>query len=218
MSISTADMARSSQRVRWLTSIAGAGALYFVIAILALHGLVRDHDPVTQMMSEYALSPFGYLQATGFIAWGAGYVALAFGLRAKLLPSRRSVAASVVLAIAGLSMFLNGIIPCDPGCGNTTPLGILHSVLSFPFFIGSLIAILLLLAPFESDQRWRPVHRAAVVIAAFTVVAFVVFFAQRAAQVPLTGVTQRLVVTSLLVWFLFVVNHLRTVAAGPGQE
>jgi len=213
------DAASASQRgVQWLPRIAGAGAIYFLIAILALHVLVRDHDPITQMMSEYALSPFGYLLSTAFLAWGVGYMALAQGLRARLTSSPRSVAASVVLAIAGLSMFLNGIIPCDPGCGNTTPLGIVHSVLSFPFFFGSLVAILLLLAPFEGDPRWRPVHRAASVIAACTVVAFVVFFAQRAAQLPLTGVTQRLVTMSLLVWFLFVVNHLRTIATGPRRE
>jgi hypothetical protein len=122
-------------RQKWLALIAIGGGLCFAIAILALHILPTGINSATQLISDYANGSFAYLQALAFMAWGIGWFALAIGLDQQLIRSRRAMVAQVLSGI-GAAAIINAIIPCDPGCANTTTMGMLHSVLAFPFFFG----------------------------------------------------------------------------------
>jgi cytochrome c oxidase assembly factor CtaG len=110
-------------------------------------------------------------------------------------------------------MAANAIIPCDAGCGNTTLQGTLHSILSFPFFLGSIAVMYLLIGPFANDQRWRPLRRAVLVIAVYASVTMLALFAWRAAGIASWGMVQRLNVIGLLAFYALVANQLRSLSA-----
>ncbi len=150
---------------------------------------------------------------SAFLAYSAAYVALVFGLRATLAPSRRSFWALAMLSLACLTIFVNAIVPCEPGCGNTTVLGVIHNVVSFPFFLGTLIAMLLLIEPFQRDIRWRAISRTTAAITVASVVGMLALFIVRGTQLPLTGIVQRLDVIGIVAWFLITVNHMRGISS-----
>jgi hypothetical protein len=206
-----ANVARStSQTSERLTSLATIGGVGFVVGILALHVLDRM-DPIREIISAYGAGPYWYLLTGAFVAWSIGYVSLAIALRAAVAPARGLSAAIVLLFVAAGAMFVNSIIPCDPGCGNTTALGTLHSVLSFPFFLGTIAAMLLLLVPFRNDPSWRPIYRISLVLCVYAVVTTVALFAVRASGLPFFGLAQRLIVIGLVGWYLITVRQLRKI-------
>ena len=53
-----------------LAQLGAAGIVAFVHAIIALHVLAPELDPRTHFMSEYGLTRYGWLFATGLVALG----------------------------------------------------------------------------------------------------------------------------------------------------
>jgi hypothetical protein len=143
-----------------------------------------------------------------------GFVALAFGLR-EVQRSRGLAAARTILVIGAAAMAVNAIIPCDASCANTTLQGTLHSVISFPFFLGTIAAMLLLLVPFRNDPNWRAVYRISAALGIYAVVMTIALFAVRASGLPLFGLAQRLIVIGLVGWYLVTVGQLRKVVEAP---
>jgi len=196
-------------RQKWLALIAIGGGLCFTIALLALHVLPTGINPVTQLISDYANGSFAYLQALAFIAWGIGWFALAVGLH-EVIRSGRAVFAQVLFGIGALAISVNAIIPCDPGCANTTAAGMLHSVLAFPFFFGVLGGILLLDKPFKQDPRWQSFQPMSFIVSVVLVVAVIAFFVIRATNLPFSGIGQRVDLAVIMLWFLLTANQLRS--------
>jgi hypothetical protein len=169
---------------------------------------------MTPLVSDYANSPFAFLQASAFLVWSIGWLALAIGLYWEMMPSPSAVFSQVLFGIAAIAIFVNGIIPCDAGCTKTTTAGVIHSVLAFPFFFGTLGGILLLGGPFKQDSKWQSIQTVASAISAFLVVATTAFFVIRATNLPFFGFGQRVCLAFILLWYLLTANRLRSIAVG----
>ena len=213
MSVALAGLSTTAARRGWLGALALVGGAIFVVGILALHLLDRELDPVTELISAYGAGPHWYVLTVSFFAWSVGYLALSVGLGKTVAPARGSTAARMLLFVAASAMFANGIIPCDPGCSNTTFLGALHSVLSFPFFLGTIAAMLLLIGPFGADPRWRTMRRITIALAVYATITMLMLFAWRASGIASWGLVQRLNVLGLVTWYLLTADHLRSVLA-----
>ena len=63
----------------WLAFIAIGGILYFVVAIMILHVLRPDLNPIRRAVSNYAVGPFGLLMTIAFFTLALSEFALALG-------------------------------------------------------------------------------------------------------------------------------------------
>ena len=216
MAAVTTGLMESVQRRQWPAIVAAIGGAIFVLGILALHVIERDLDPVNEIISAYGAGSHWYILTASFFAFSIGYVALSFGLGTTVAPSRGLTAARALLLLAAAAMFANGIIPCDAACGNTTLQGTLHSVLSFPFFLGTIAAMFLLIGPFGNDARWRPIRRTVIAIAVYALVTTLMLFAWRAAGIASWGLVQRLIVIGIVAFYAISTNQLRLALAKRG--
>jgi di/tricarboxylate transporter len=78
-------------------------------AMVVLHIVRTDLDPVRQVMSEYANGRFGWFMTAAFYAMGLACVALAVRLGRAIVRRRLSVALRVLLGLGGLGLILAGV-------------------------------------------------------------------------------------------------------------
>src|SRR6266702_3274230 len=76
-----------------LALIAIIGISYFFVAVVTLHFLRPDYDPVKRAVSNYAIGPYGFLMTTAFFALALSLFALALGLARRITLSSSTVAA-----------------------------------------------------------------------------------------------------------------------------
>lgn len=70
--------------VRSVQAVGLVGVACFVLAVVALHLLRGDLNPIQHTISEYSLGKFGWLMRTAFACLGIGTVATAASLRDRL--------------------------------------------------------------------------------------------------------------------------------------
>lgn len=197
------------------TALLGLG--YFGAAVACLHVLRHDYRPSRHMISDYAVGPFGWLMTTAFLALAVCCFSLMLGLRAfgpRAIPARLGV---VLLGVASAGLVVTAIFPTDlPGTRGTTS-GSIHTA-TFLLNVGSLLlATILLSASYRRDARWRPTWPAAVGLAAFVVVAFVLQFLSLRPGAPY-GLANRLFVVALLSWLTLVGLRLKVVEKGADRR
>lgn len=172
-------------------------------AVVALHLLRRDLDPVRRHLSEYAVGEWGALMTTAFLAAAAGAAALAVACSSAVAPSRWSrIACGAIVAAAlfeaAMAVFVTDLsvpVPGEPWVRTTH--GRIHDVLALLHGIAWTSAVFALPMALRRDARWRGVVRLSW-FSTFTVVAAV---ASRALSPPGTmGMTQRLWIASVLAW------------------
>jgi len=128
------------------------GLVCFSLIILALHFEPTGYNPVTQVVSDYAVGPFGSVMSVGFVAGGVGLSLLGVALvLAEMEPRAFRVGAYMVL-IAGLALFFVGAFPTDLEGQATTFHGTVHSLLSQIVFSFGPIGMLLI--TFSYGKRW----------------------------------------------------------------
>jgi Protein of unknown function (DUF998) len=71
---------RQARQVAWLALIAIGGIIYFFVAVIILHFLRPEYNPVNHAVSNYAVGPYGYLMTAAFYALALSVFALALGL------------------------------------------------------------------------------------------------------------------------------------------
>lgn len=95
-------------------------------ALLALHLVQPEVDPMTEPTSAYVHGTLGLLAPVTALAVGLGALALAWALRG-LATGRAAVVALVLLAVVGVAKVVQSFFPIDePGAPMTT--GAVHEV------------------------------------------------------------------------------------------
>jgi Protein of unknown function (DUF998) len=82
-------------------------------AMVVLHMVRTDLDPVRQVMSEYANGRFGWFMTAAFYAMGLACVALAVRLGRAIVRRRLSVAVRALLGLGGLGLILAGVFEVE---------------------------------------------------------------------------------------------------------
>ena len=146
---------------RFFGSCVVAGALLFLITMVALHLLRPDYNPLRNFLSEYAVGPFGFLLTTAAYVLAATFLMLLVGLRLSVRPSGFLTASCVLLGVVIISVCVVAVFPIHfvimPLDGSPptraavlaalTRTDIIHG-LSSALFYASLIA-----ATFDTAQR-----------------------------------------------------------------
>jgi len=63
---------RPAKQAARIASIAIVGISYFLTAVIALHFLRPDYDPVSRFVSEYAVGQYGFLMTSAFFGLSLG--------------------------------------------------------------------------------------------------------------------------------------------------
>jgi hypothetical protein len=181
---------------------AGTAFVASTTAVVLLHVLRPDLDPVRRRLSEYAVGRFGGLMTAAFVLFGCGLCALSRAVRPADATTPTLQALQVLLGIAGVGMILSGIFETQIGSPVTAWREIVHSQASALAFVALVAAAVLTATAARGAMAWGPWRVAA---DAITVVATL-----SAAISPIThdgpwaGLVQRVSYLAVLCWLLVV--------------
>ena len=195
-----------------IATIAIVGITYFLIAVVALHFLRPEYDPVSRFVSEYAVGPYGFLMTSAFFGLSLGSLALVIGLYQGVPRSGRSWIGLVLLGIWGVAILIAGIFPTAlKGAPETTSDNI-HALASLVSFLSLIPATILLSRRFKQDEKWRPFHRLALILSLVVLATFIGLFLTF--ETEFVGLSQRIFIVTFLIWLLLTAARLRFVVIG----
>jgi hypothetical protein len=215
--MSSSNLVPPAQQAKQAARLAGTitvGAVVYAVAALAvLHFLRPEYDPVTRVISNYAVGPYGFLMTAVFFALAIGMLSSAFGIYKGVVPAARSAGGLTLLVLAGVGGVLVALFPTDvtPEDLPITTVGIIHVLASVASLACFVVASLLLSRRFKNDERWSSLQPTLWAFALAGLAAFIAYFAIKALNLPIVGIAQRVSYAIVLLWLLLTGNHLRSV-------
>jgi hypothetical protein len=205
---------RGSAPRRW-SRAACAALLTSLTAIVVLHVLRPDLDPVRRRLSEYAVGRFGGLMTATFVLFGLGLYALSRGVRSvdATMPAMRVLRA--LLSTAALGMIVSGIFETQV----VTPPGwreIIHSRASALAFVALITAALWTATVTRRAMAWGAARRVADAITALATLSALI--GPLTHDGPWAGMVQRLSYLAVLCWLLLAARAIaRTPATAESR-
>jgi hypothetical protein len=194
-----------------LATLAIVGIGYFLVAVVTLHFLRPDYNPISRAVSQYAVGPYGFLMTSAFFSLSLGSLALVIGLFHGVSETGRSWIGLVLLGIWGVGIFIAGIFSTDLNGAPQTNSGQIHVMASVFSFFSLILAALLLSWRFKNDEKWSSFHRPALMFALLMLLAFVGLFVY--INTGFGGLSQRIFIVAFLLWLLPTAARLRYVAS-----
>jgi hypothetical protein len=140
-------------------------------AMVVLHVVRADLNPIRQVMSEYANGRYGWFTTAAFYAMGLACVALAVRLGRAIERRRLSVAVRVLLGLGGLGLVLAGMFEVErPGVPDTIE-EIIHSDATLTALTLIITAMLLFAVVCRRDPRCSDFRVTAAMLAIIAAVA-----------------------------------------------
>jgi hypothetical protein len=182
-----------------------------VAILIALHLLEPEFNP-PHLISEYQLGRFGWLMSLAFFCLGAASFALFVAARQEIhtKPGRFGTWG---LLIIGLAYFCAGIFPPDPKWS----LGsLLHGIGGLVVIFGSPMVFTLVSNGFARDEAWATGARPLIWITALTWLSLSLFYGSIVfGSAPPTGSivvgwTNRILITTFILWLLVAAFHTRS--------
>jgi Protein of unknown function (DUF998) len=184
-----------------------------------MHFLSPDFDPIQRPTSEYAVGPFGYLMTSAFIALSVATWALIMGLSRDLAEPAQSPVGLVLLGVFGIGLLVAATFPIDLEGAPQTLAGTIHSINGPIAFLSLIVGTNLISRKLKHDERWRPTHRLASVLALIMIPEFLAGGITAARETG-AGIAQRILILTFATWYVVVAMRLRanakqTAAAAP---
>jgi hypothetical protein len=176
-------------------------------AMVLLHAVRTDLDPVRQVMSEYANGRFGWFMTAAFYAMGFACVALALRLGRAIVRRAMSVVVRVLLALGGFGLILAGIFEVERPAVPDTIEEVIHSDATLTAFTLIIAAMLLFAVLCRWDARWHDFRGGATVLAIIAAAAGA--FSPFAGQTTWSGLAQRVLGATVVAWLLLCAWHIR---------
>ena len=203
---------RRDRQAAWCALASSVGVLYFIMAVVILHSLRPDLNPVTHAVSNYAVGPFGLLMTSAFFMLALSEFALAQGLVRGLARSRRAIVSVVLLNLAAVGLVVTGLFHSDVNVPRppASASALVHWTGAGISFLSLMISIFLLSGCFKDDARWQSIYRLSYVWGAGIVLALAAYGAL--AIIDWTGIGERIYIATSILWLLFASLKLRTIA------
>lgn len=198
--------------MRTLGRMTIATVAYYVVALVAMHLLRRDLDPLTVPMSAYAIGAYGSLMTTTFFVLGAGLFAAGLGLLQAFPRAGIAKVAFAFMVIASIGVIVAGIFPADwppPFVSTSAKVHQMAAMIAFPAMT---LAPVLFSLKFRSDPRWQDLAAIALALSV-GIIACELFLLATASRefMGVGGLVQRLFIAFLLAWMLLVGRRLASV-------
>lgn len=199
---------KNKSKYNLLSLISVIGPAIFLLVFI-VEGFVRsDYSPLKDYVSALSLGSRGWVQITSFYICGLAVILLAFCAGKMHWNSRRGKAASILLGIFGISLFLSGLFVMDPAgtpISEMSAAGILHGVFGGMVFLLMPVVPLVFLGEFSSQRRTSLLTLIFSVIILIADIVFVVATKippLAAATLPFGGLLQRLVLIPFFIWLI----------------
>ncbi|HET9919410.1 MAG TPA: DUF998 domain-containing protein [Ktedonobacteraceae bacterium] len=201
---------RNRQAARFALA-SSVGVLYFIMAVVILHLLRPDLNPVTHAVSNYAVGPFGFLMTSAFFMLALSEFALAQGLVRGLACSRRARVSVALLNLAAAGLVVTGLFHSDVNAPRppASTSALLHWTGAGISFLSLMISIFLLSGCFKDDARWQSIYRLSYGWGAGILLALAAYGAL--AMIDWTGIGERIYIATSILWLLFASLQLRTI-------
>lgn len=211
----------SSLEALGTVGLAGIGT--FVVAVVAMHLIRPDLDPMDRTISEYALGGSGWLMTVAWFAGGAGVLALALGLHRSLAPGdgvRLSVWLMVITALVGFvaSGVFRTDVPDAEGVTGATVAGQLHDGAGLVGFVALLVAAFVLRGVFARNPGWQDLSLPTRWFTRAMVAMFVARVSMVIVRLPgSAGLVQRILWLFMLAWLVLIGWRLRQLGHSPAR-
>jgi Protein of unknown function (DUF998) len=181
----------------------------FAFAIIVLHFLRTDYNPLQRFISEYAVGPYSIVMRLAFFCLSAGSLALVIALYTSIPGSARSYTALILLLTWSICVFIAGIFPTDLIGSAETSSGNIHDKASLIGFVSIVLASFFLLR-FRRDERWKKHYRSSVLLSVIIMLAFLAFIASIIMEFTYIGLIQRLFIMLVLSWLVITARRIQT--------
>jgi hypothetical protein len=181
----------------------------FGFAVIGLHFLRTDYDPLQRFISEYAVGPYSIIMRIGFFCLGTGSFALVVALYSSIPRSARSHTALILLLSWSICVFVAGIFPADLVGSAETSSGNIHDKASLIGFVSIVLASFFLLR-FRRDERWKKYYRSSLLLSVIIMLAFLGFIASIVTEFPFIGLMQRIFILLVLIWLVITSRRIQT--------
>jgi len=142
------------KRVLTATNIALVSLGYFLTALVLLHFLRQDYDPLIRFMSEYAVGKYGFIMTSAFFALSLASFSLAYSLLHIVSKNRPLKIALRFLNVWSLSVLMAGLFTSDLSTAPKTSIGMVHDISSLIAFLSIPVAAMLLPFALKQDKYW----------------------------------------------------------------
>lgn len=200
---------QAGKQVAVAAAIAIAGAAYFGLAIVALHFLKPDLDPVSRMTSEYANGPYGFVMTSAFFSMVLASAALILALYRGAPRHALSLTGLVFLGMWAVGVTVAMIFPIDPGGVPVTLAGTIHQTAGPPTFLCVTMGVALISWRLGRDEHWRSLRWALLTLALVVAVGFAATAYTFFTGVEIAGLMQRIVLAAVVTWIVLVATRLR---------
>ncbi len=144
--------------LRFLAMCGIFGPIIFSIVLLNLGFFTPGYDHFSQYMSELgavdAANPW-LMNILGFMLLGILVMLFSVGLDQGIEPGSAGKLGPLLIFISGLALVFVAFFQCDPGCNNTSFVGLMHGNAAFVAQFALVGAPLFLLFRLDDDDRWR---------------------------------------------------------------
>jgi Protein of unknown function (DUF998)/Anaerobic c4-dicarboxylate membrane transporter len=176
-------------------------------AVMLLHAVRGEINPLRQVMSEYANGSHGILMTIVFYAFGLTSIALAFRLKSAIHQPGITRAFPALLVLAGVGLIASGVFEVERAMVPDTIEEVIHSDATVVAFVLLITAMLLFSLACRSDDSWWPFRW--VSLSLTLLAAFAAMVTPLSAGSGWSGAVQRVLGLAILAWLLLTALHVR---------
>jgi hypothetical protein len=176
-------------------------------AVMLLHAVRGEINPLRQVMSEYANGSHGILMTIVFYAFGLTSLALAIRLKTAIHRPGITRAFPALLTLAGVGLIASGVFEVERALVPDTIEEVIHSDATVAAFVLLITAMLLFSLACRSDDRWWSFRW--VSLSLTLVAAFAAMVTPLSAGTGWSGAVQRMLGMAILAWLLLTALHVR---------
>jgi hypothetical membrane protein len=181
-----------------------AGPVVFAVATLVSAALRPGYSHVTNMISELGATGTPYaalMNYAGFVPAGLMLAALGVALAGVLPRQRLALAGAVLVTLFGAGVASSGVISCDPGCPQSGGSfeNLVHDRIAPIAFLSHIAGAAILGFCFRRLPAWRHLAAYSLITSGIALLCLVALASSLESRV-LTGLWQRLMLASVLLW------------------
>ena len=183
---------------------------YFAFAIVALHFLRPDLNPLSRPTSEYAVGEYGFLMSTAFFSMSVASFSLLIGLYKGISKPAQSRIDLILLGIWGTGVLVAMMFPINREGTDLTTVNIIHRTNGPLIFLCLSVGAVLISRRVRLDDKWRPFYHTALTLSLIMLALFFITGANIATKSGFEGLCQRTFLLVFVTWFISMNLHLRS--------
>ncbi|MDA4114765.1 MAG: DUF998 domain-containing protein [Thaumarchaeota archaeon] len=199
-----------------LLVVVNAGVVLYLLLDIIAQILPPHYNPISTAESDLAVGPYGYIMTLNFVNRGLLSLAFLYGLvrslRLRGIGTGKYSSGVYLLGVWAVGALLLAVFPTDVPAAPVSWHGAVHLVVALLAFLGGALGVLRLSLRFGDDPALRAARRVALPLAGIAILFLVLLFGlpfvipQLAARIG--GLTERVLIGSVLVWILMVSVYL----------